>query len=133
MISMLEFFLKIPNQKLSALAREMIQHYERNVTAENHIFEFIVPTSSVLNFLKGCPPSTWQLESAKLVENITEATTFMLTSNPPFKHLTFKDTNMNTKEDENETNVDETTTTDKMKRTYMYFYVKKTECVSILV
>ena len=40
---------------------------------------------------------------------------------------------MNTKEDENETNVDETTTTDKMKRTYMYFYVKKTECVSILV
>jgi hypothetical protein len=57
----------------------------------------------------------------------------MLTSNPPVKHLTFKDTNMNTKEDENETNVDETliTTTDKMKRTY--FYVKKTECVSILV
>ena len=88
MISMLEFFLKITDQNLSAL-----------------------------------------------VENITEATTFLLTSNPPFKHLTFKDTNMNTKEDENETNVDETltTTTDKMKRTYMYFYVKKTECVSILV
>ena len=44
MISMLEFFLKIPNQNLSALAREMIQHYERNATAENYIFEFIVPT-----------------------------------------------------------------------------------------
>ena len=134
MISMLEFFLKIPNQILSALAREMIQHYERNVTAENHIFEFIVPTNSVIKYLEGCPPSTWQLESAKLVENIKEATTFMLTSNPPFKHLTFKDTNMNTKQDENETNFDETrfcTTTDKMKRTY--FYVKKTECVSILV
>jgi hypothetical protein len=40
---------------------------------------------------------------------------------------------MNTKEEENETNIDETltTTTDKMKSTY--FYVKKTECVSILV
>ena len=131
MISMLEFFLKISDQNLSALAREMIQHYERNATAENHVFEFIVPTNAVINFLEGCPPSTWQLESAKLVKNITEATTFLLTTNPPFKHLTFKDTNMNTKEDENETNVDETTTTDKMKRTY--FYVKKTECVSILV
>jgi len=129
MISMLDFFLKISDQNLSALAREMIQHYERNATAENHVFEFIVPTNAVINFLEGCPPSTWQLESAKLVKNITEATTFLLTSNPPFKHLTFKDTkctNMNTKED-----VDETTTTDKMKSTY--FYVKKTECVSILV
>ena len=38
---------------------------------------------------------------------------------------------MNTKEDENETNVDETTTTDEMKSTY--FYLKKTKCVSILV
>ena len=107
---------------------------EMRLHAENHIFEFIVPTNSVIKYLEGCPPSTWQLESAKLVENIKEATTFMLTSNPPFKHLTFKDTNMNTKEDENETNFDETrfcTTTDKMKRTY--FYVKKTECVSILV
>ena len=84
MISMLEFFLKITDQNLSAL-----------------------------------------------VENITEATTFLLTSNPPFKHLTFKDANMNTKEDENETNVGETTTTDKMKSTY--FYLKKTKCVSILV
>ena len=109
----------------------MIQHYERNATAENHIFEFIVPTSSVLNFLKGCPPSTWQLESAKLVKNIKEATTLLLTSSPLFKHLTFKDANMNTKEDENETNVDETTTTDEMKSTC--FYLKKTKCVSILV
>ena len=106
---------------------------EMRLHAENHIFEFIVPTNSVIKYLEGCPPSTWQLESAKLVENIKEATTFMLTSNPPFKHLTFKDTNMNTKEEENETNIDETltTTTDKMKSTY--FYVKKTECVSILV
>jgi hypothetical protein len=36
----------------------------------------------------------------------------------------FKDANMNTKDDENETNVDETTTTDEMKSTC--FYLKKT-------
>jgi hypothetical protein len=63
---------------------------------------------------------TSYLQDSKLVKNIKEATTFLLTSSPLFKHLTFKDANMNTKEDENETNVDETTTTDEMKSTYFY-------------
>ncbi|XP_063414898.1 protein zwilch homolog [Mytilus trossulus] len=133
MIAMFQFFLQIPLSSLSAIAREMIHYYERNQISNQYIFKFIVPTSSVIKDLEGCPPSTWQLASTKLVENMKETMTYLLTSDPPFKHLPVNDTNMNMKEDvnENDTKIDDTVSAEKMKRPY--FLVNKMECVSVLI
>ncbi|XP_071124991.1 protein zwilch homolog [Mytilus edulis] len=133
MIAMFQFFLQIPLSSLSAIAREMIHYYERNQISNQHIFKFIVPTSSVIKDLEGCPPSTWQLASTKLVENMKETMSYLLTSDPPFKHLPVNDANINMKEDvnENDTKIDDTVCAEKMKRPY--FLVNKLECVSVLI
>ncbi|CAG2205988.1 unnamed protein product [Mytilus edulis] len=133
MIAMFQFFLQIPLSSLSAIAREMIHYYERNQISNQHIFKFIVPTSSVIKDLEGCPPSTCQLASTKLVENMKETMSYLLTSDPPFKHLPVNDANMNMKEDvnENDTKIDDTVCAEKMKRPY--FLVNKLECVSVLI
>lgn len=132
LIAMFQFYLKIPNSNLSAIAREVIHYYEKNQVSDQHVFKFTVPTSTVLKNLEGCPPTTWQIEATKLMDGQKEAMTHLLTSDLPFKHLQANDANMNTKEDMtiNETGLNDNDFEEKMKKPY--FLVKKLDAISIL-
>lgn len=133
LIAMFQFYLKIPISNLSAIARDVIYYYEKNEVSDKHVFKFTVPTNSVLKNLEGCPPSTWQIEATKLVDGQKESVTYLLTSDPPFKHLSTNDANMNTKDDMtiNESRIDDNELEDKMKKTY--YLVEKSDGISILI
>lgn len=88
MVVMLKLFLSnITNDDLVCISREMLKHYKENPVSPDFRFTFPLPTSSVRNILESCPPCSWKIEDTKLIENVEETITIVLSTEHPFPHL----------------------------------------------
>ncbi|XP_006812045.1 protein zwilch homolog [Saccoglossus kowalevskii] len=91
-------FLKLPQPNQRSLIRQSLKFYEDSPHNEVPIFDLHVPAPLVKGLYSGIHPSTWRLKLTSPGTSI--ATSYQLSSTPPFKHTNIEDQDVLTDNDE---------------------------------